>query len=230
MTNSASEELIPFLAHEHPLVRNYTGRLLGLDSEERVEQYLKSILTQGTARQRRAVVQAMGHLADDWTLQPLASALSDADPAVRAEAARVLGRRGDRTAVPELIALLSDPDDGVRSEALRSLSSLRDLRAIPALTPVLQSPDASLRRCAAEALAAWTPGKPSLPSCKSWPTRTAASRTSRRRPWAGGGFGRRQNPVRKPESCGHCPVRRSRYRLQCAGLWVNCRIAALCRR
>ena len=217
MTNSSPEELIPFLAHEHPLVRNYTGRLLGLDSDERVEQYLKSILTQGTARQRRAVVQAMGHLADDWTLQPLGSALRDADPAVRAEAARVLGRRGDRTAVPELIALLSDPDDGVRSEALRSLSSLRDPRAIPALTLALQSPDASLRRCAAEALAALDAREAVPPSCRWWPTRTAASRTSRRRPWAGGGFRRRRNL-----SWRLCPARRRQRRWQFAGPWVNC--------
>ena len=37
MTNPAPEELIPFLAHKDPLVRNYTARLLGLDNEERFE-------------------------------------------------------------------------------------------------------------------------------------------------------------------------------------------------
>ena len=146
MTNPAPEGLIPFLVHEDRLVRSYTARLLGLDNEERVEQYLKSIPVQGSAPLRRAAVQAMGDLAEDWAIQPLEAALRDADPAVRAQAARALGRLGDATAVPELIALLSDPENGVQNEALRSLSSLRDPRAIPSLTLALQSPDRYLRR------------------------------------------------------------------------------------
>ena len=165
MTNPAPEELIPFLAHEDRLVRSYTARLLGLDNEERVEQYLKSVLVQGAAPLRRAAVQAMGDLADDWAIQPLEAALRDADPAVRAQAAQALGRLGDATAVPELIALLSDPENGVQNEALRSLSSLRDPRAIPSLTLALQSPDRYLRRSAAAALAALRRrSRPRLPS------------------------------------------------------------------
>ena len=52
-------------------MRSYTARLLGLDNEEQVEQYLKSILVHGVARRRCLAVQAMGDLADDWTIQPL---------------------------------------------------------------------------------------------------------------------------------------------------------------
>ena len=56
-------------------MRSYTARLLGLDNEEQVEQYLKSILVHGVARRRCLAVQAMGDLADDWTIQPPSSAM-----------------------------------------------------------------------------------------------------------------------------------------------------------
>ena len=109
MTTRAPEDLIPSLAHEDPLVRSYTARLLGLDGTKGVERYLKSVLLQGTAPLRRVAAQAMGELVADWALKPLSAALGDADPAVRAEVARALGRLGNGAAVPELIALLSDP-------------------------------------------------------------------------------------------------------------------------
>ena len=35
MTNRAPDDLIPSLAHEDPLVRSYTARLLGLDARSR---------------------------------------------------------------------------------------------------------------------------------------------------------------------------------------------------
>ena len=100
MTNAAPEELIPFLAHKDRLVRSYTARLLGLDNEERVEQYLKSVLVQGAAPLRRAAVQAMGDLADDWAIQLLASALRDADPAGPGSGRPGLGPAGRRDRRP----------------------------------------------------------------------------------------------------------------------------------
>ena len=54
MTNRAPDDLIPSLAHEDPLVRSYTARLLGLDADAgEVEQYLKSSMVQGMAPWRR---------------------------------------------------------------------------------------------------------------------------------------------------------------------------------
>ena len=74
MTNGAPEDLIPSLAHEDPLVRSYTARLLGLDAEAgEVEQYLRSSLVQGTAPLRRVAARAMGKLVADWTLEPLSA-------------------------------------------------------------------------------------------------------------------------------------------------------------
>ena len=121
MTNPAPEELIPFLAHKDRLVRSYTARLLGLDNEEQVEQYLKSILVHGVARRRCLAVQAMGDLADDWTIQPLEAALRDADPAVRAQAACALGQVGNPDTAPFLAATLSDSDASVRASTALAL-------------------------------------------------------------------------------------------------------------
>ena len=155
MTNRAPDDLIPSLAHEDPLVRSYTARLLGLDAEAGgVEQYLKSVLLQETAPLRRVAAQAMGELAADWALEPLIAALGDADPAVRGEAARALGRLSNGAAVPELIALLSDPVPRVRAEALGTLAALEDARTVPHLTQAMQFPDVATRRKVASALLA----------------------------------------------------------------------------
>ena len=116
MTNRFPEDLIPSLAHEDPPVRSYAARLLGLDTGEQVEQYLKGVLVQGAAPLRRLAVQAMGDLGGDWTWRPLDAALSDADPAVRAQAARALGQARNPDAAPSLVARLGDGDARVRGQ------------------------------------------------------------------------------------------------------------------
>ena len=124
MINPAPEELIPSLAHEDALVRNYTARLLGLDNEEQVEQYLKSILVQGAAPLRRLAVQTMSDLADEWTILPMEAALGDPDPAVRAQAARALSQVGNADTASFLVAILGDADAGVRGSAAWALARL----------------------------------------------------------------------------------------------------------
>ena len=129
MTNRVPQDLIPSLAHEDPLVRRYTARLLGLDAEAgEVEQYLKSSLVQGTAPLRRVAARAMGELVADWTL-----------------------------------------------------------------------------------------GNRPLPWCKPWLTRTAASKISRRKQWAGGEF-------RKPRKFWfrRCLGPRRRRRRRSASPWASC--------
>ncbi|MBX7220269.1 MAG: HEAT repeat domain-containing protein [Blastocatellia bacterium] len=154
---------------------------LGELGEPAVIPKLALLLETDDAKQRVAVVEALGHINDRTAIEPLIRSLDDRDPAVRTaasaallrfgiaperltsdlaakewqiriEALKLLSRMGNTSQIPAMVELLRDSEPQVRRAAVEALKSLKDTRAVEGLMTALRDNDIGVRAGAAEAL------------------------------------------------------------------------------
>jgi len=163
--------LIPLLSDKDQFVRQETAYALGkTHSKSAVPALVERLLNDRKDGVRGAAAVALGQIADDAAVVPLAHVLqpqaampgskkarqskSKENVFVLRAAARSLGQIGSRAGVPALIATLEDEkvSDDVRREAAIALGWIRDPAAVSALRSALMARDPYLSLAADEAL------------------------------------------------------------------------------
>jgi HEAT repeat protein len=165
--------LTPLLLRDRDeFVRREVAYALGLArSRPAVPSLIQALEADKQPSVRGAAAVALGQIADQSAVEPLAAKLSERrrasgiiarvtrrrteeDEFVRRSAAVSLGQIGSRDAVPALVEILTGlrSSDDLRREAARALGAIGDPSAAPALRAALSARDPHLSRIAHEAL------------------------------------------------------------------------------
>jgi HEAT repeat protein len=130
-------------------------RNLGPAAQKRFEEELNLGLT---AEEIRRVVEVLGDLGTEQTVEALRGLLRYPDPAAKKDIMRFLAKLNTGQATALLIEQLKDPDEEVAGDAVRLLGDLRCGEAVPALLRMLASRSASAALCEALCIALGTIG------------------------------------------------------------------------
>lgn len=142
-------------------IRASLARALGLASDVRAEDVLRSMLREGSGEERVSAARALASAGTQRSIPDLQVALTATDWRVRAQAAKSLGGLGATTAIPALAAHLGDRAWWVRSASAEALGQLGE-PGLAALQRALDDDDAYARDRAREALALQGLGATSL--------------------------------------------------------------------
>jgi HEAT repeat protein len=164
--SEASSALIPLLQDKEEVVRREAAQALGAThSRNAVQPLINLLATEKEAGVRAAVVLALGQIADEAAVVPLAEILSGSSSSKKKSktrknefllraAAHALGEIRSRAGVAILIVTLNNeakPID-VRRSAAESLGVIGDKTAEPALKAAIDSADPYLSQAARAAL------------------------------------------------------------------------------
>ncbi len=143
------EILTGLLKDKNPWIKQEAVRALGRLGNTGAVDHLLVLYRQETEKElRREIINALGHLYTDKTIEPIMEALLGQDVNIRRQAALILSSLFEkedailrssilkkRLLVSTLIKLLNDPDTEVRKYALRSLGYSESYRAVmPVIT------------------------------------------------------------------------------------------------
>jgi HEAT repeat protein len=121
-------------------------------NSEALIELLESPWVQDHALWRRQIVDALGRLRDQPSLEAL-ERIGRSDDIVRVRALAILADTGDRAFVPTFIAVLEGDDRQAQIRAIWGLSKSRANEAVAPLIAALRDPSPSIRAAAAAALA-----------------------------------------------------------------------------
>ena len=146
-----TEEYLKDLKSENIIVRKDAIYNLGEDEEEDAVPLLIKLLNKDQPKEiRLSLIEALGKIGEDSSVDPLVGVLRDKDPEIRIAVVEALGKIKDTKAVQPLIEVLEDKD--IQLFVIWSLGNIGDKSAVPVLMKILDSEDKYVRYNAAQAL------------------------------------------------------------------------------
>ena len=145
INRAAVQELISYLAHEHPFVRWQAGQALAETAAK-----LRKRAHSGTPVWNRQAPE----LTFSGLLMLMRQNLQDANPLRRAAVADSLASWDHEAALQFLTQALNDPEPVVRVSVIRAIAQIRDKSVVKPLCEALLDSSLWVRRAAADALGA----------------------------------------------------------------------------
>jgi HEAT repeat protein len=143
-------ELRSMLTDADPVIRLWAATLLGRYlGVEGLEQDLAAVAHDADPRVRKAAVQSLGYVGDEFAATTALRLLVDPVPFVRATAARTIGKLDRLDLAEEVVLLLGDENWWVRFAAKECLEVM-GTEVWPVLARNLEHPDRFVRNGAAE--------------------------------------------------------------------------------